>query len=160
MAVKKRAKAAPTLSALASRILSRWGAAKEGLPLERLESELDDERRYDIVAALKELEKANLGELSVGRKGHKTHLTRAPTRESRAASRSAAAREANAAGAAPGRASSERRARPASSAASPELLEHRFHVRPRVMATFRLPADVTRGEIQRLCELLMALPFR
>jgi hypothetical protein len=40
------------------------------------------------------------------------------------------------------------------------LLEHSFHVRPHVMATFRLPEDITPQEIDRLCQLLQAIPFR
>jgi hypothetical protein len=162
MAGKKRANAAPSLSGLAERILSRWGSLKDGLPLERLESELDDQRRYDIVAALKELEKAQLGELSAGRRGHKTTFQWAPA-AARAQKRVAAT--------APGEAPPTSRSTPsrtprkvavrerAPGTPSP-LLEHSFHVRPNVVGSFRLPADVSRAEIDRLCQLLQALPFR
>jgi hypothetical protein len=162
MAGKKRANAAPSLGGLAARILSRWGSLKDGLPLERLESELDDQRRYDIVAALKELEKAALGELSVGRRGHKTVFQWAPA---------AARAQKRAAALAPGEPPPTSRSvqtraprRPARAAAAgtdqPALLEHSFHVRPGVLGSFRLPADVTRAEIERLCQILQALPFR
>jgi len=56
---------------LAARIRRRWGKAGEELPLERLAAELGDSPRYDIMAALKELEKAGLGALSVSKKGHR-----------------------------------------------------------------------------------------
>lgn len=161
MAAKKRANAAPSLGGLAARILSRWGSLKDGLPLERLESELDDQRRYDIVAALKELEKSKLGELSVGRKGHKTVFRWAP-----AAARAQKRVAATTPGEAPptsrstqSRTSPRRTTRATAPSSSPPLLEHSFHVRPNVMGSFRLPADVSRAEIDRLCQLLQALPF-
>jgi len=66
----KLARELPKMSRLAARIRQRWGRAGEELPLERL-AELGDSPRCDIVAALKELEKAGLGELSVGRDGHR-----------------------------------------------------------------------------------------
>ncbi|MET0410818.1 MAG: hypothetical protein ABW217_05960 [Polyangiaceae bacterium] len=162
MAGKKRANAAPSLGGLAARILSRWGSLKDGLPLERLESELDDQRRYDIVAALKELEKAQLGELSAGRRGHKTMFQWAPA-AARAQKRVAAA--------APNESPPTSRSTPSLTAARkaavrerasstpPPLLEHSFHVRPNIIGSFRLPADVSRAEIDRLCQLLQALPF-
>ena len=162
MAAKKRANAAPSLGGLAARILSRWGSLKDGLPLERLESELDDQRRYDIVAALKELEKAKLGELSAGRRGHKTVFQWAP-----AAARAQKRVAATAPGEAPptsrstqSRTAPRQPARTAASGTPPPLLEHSYHVRPNVMGSFRLPADVSREEIERLCRLLQALPFR
>jgi hypothetical protein len=171
MAGKKRAKSAPALSALAAHILSRWGAAREELPLERLESELDDRRRYDIVAALKELEKAKLGELSVGRKGHKSHFAwargAARAQKSRVAAAPLGPAEDPESSAPTSRSNQIRTtatARRASAEAAarkpPPVLEHAFHVRPHVMATFSLPADVTREEIERLCQLLQAIPFR
>lgn len=163
MPAKKRANAAPSLSVLAARILTRWGAVKDGVPLERLESELDDQRRYDIVAALKELEKANLGELNAGRKGHKTVFHWAPG-AARAQKRVSPASPAEAAPTSPSAARRTAARRPAAAAASStpsaQLLEHSFHVRPNVMGRFQLPADVSRSEIDRLCQLLQALPFR
>jgi hypothetical protein len=153
-------------------MLSRWGVARETLPLERLESMLHDQRRYDIVAALKELEKAKLGELSVGRKGHKSQFTWAPSaavaqRSRTLVSAPAPAPEEDPASGVPTSRSNQSRAaaprkpaREPASRAAPQVLEHAFHVRPHVMATFRLPADVTRDEIERLCQLLQAIPFR
>jgi len=67
----KPARELPKVGPLAARIRQRWSKAGEELPLERLAAELGDSPRYDIVAALKELEKAGLGEFSVGRKGHR-----------------------------------------------------------------------------------------
>jgi hypothetical protein len=61
----------PAEGSLARRIRQKWGGLREELPLDRLEAELGDSRRYDIVAALKELEKAGLGEFSVGHKGQR-----------------------------------------------------------------------------------------
>jgi hypothetical protein len=162
MAGKKRANAAPSLGGLAARILSRWGSLKDGLPLERLESELDDQRRYDIVAALKELEKANLGELSAGRRGHKTVFQWAPA-AARAQKRAAAAAPQDApptSRSTPTRAAPRRAARAQTASPAAALIEHAFHVRPGVTASFRLPADVTRAEVERLCEILRAIPFR
>jgi DNA-binding transcriptional MocR family regulator len=61
----------PKMSRLASRIQRRWSKAGEELPLERLAAELGDSPRAELVAALKELEKAGLGEFSVGSTGHR-----------------------------------------------------------------------------------------
>ena len=67
----KPARELPKMSRLAARIRQRWGRAGEELPLERLVAELSDGPRHDIVAALKELEKAGLGQFSMGRDGHR-----------------------------------------------------------------------------------------
>jgi len=71
----KRAGAKPTpeqsaQSNLAKRIRARWGSSREKLPLDRLETDLAGSRRHDIVVALKELEKAGLGEFAVDPEGH------------------------------------------------------------------------------------------
>ena len=151
MAGKKRNRAAPGAGKLAAQIRQRWGGAREGLALDRLEAELEGSPRYDIVAALKQLEEAGQGELQLGRKGHKPRFMwsgvgRKTAPRARANTRSVAPPAA----AAPVLSASEK----------PDVLEHSFHVRPHVMATFRLPADVTKSEIERLCQLLQALQFR
>jgi hypothetical protein len=148
---KKRNRAAPGAGKLAAQIKQRWGGAREELALDRLEAELEGSPRYDIVAALKQLEEAGQGELQLGRKGHKPRFMWSG----------------------PGRKVAQSRARANTRSAAPPppdpalstnggqgVLEHAFHVRPNVLATFRLPADVTRSEIDRLCQLLQALPFR
>ena len=168
MATKKRSRVVLGQGTLASRIFEKWARAGEDVPLERLESELPDERRYDIVAALRALEKNGAGEFVVGRKGTRsrfvwsdksalstartqiaTERAAAPAKSSAPPSRKVGAKEAAAA--------------PASAAGtftrSDGMLEHAFHVRPGVLATFRLPADVTRPEIDRLCQLLQSIPF-
>lgn len=61
-------------SALAARIVERWGDAGGDISLDRLASELGDSPRYDIVAALKELERAGSGEFSVGNAGRKARF--------------------------------------------------------------------------------------
>ena len=40
------------------------------------------------------------------------------------------------------------------------LLEHSFYIRKGLLASLRLPADVTKAEIERLCQCLQAIPFR
>jgi hypothetical protein len=149
---KKRSRAAPGAGKLAAQIQQRWGSAREELALDRLEAELEGSPRYDIVAALKQLEEAGQGELQLGRKGHKPRfMWSGPGRKvaqarGRANTRSAAPPPPDPA--------------PSSAGAKADVLEHAFHVRPNVLATFRLPADVTRSEIDRLCQLLQVLPFR
>lgn len=148
---KKRNRAAPGAGKLAAQIQQRWGGVREELPLAQLEAELEGSPRYDIVAALKQLEEAGQGELQLGRKGHKPRfMWSGPGRKvahtrARANTRSVAPPPSTTA---------------ASNGGKPEALEHTFHVRPNVLATFRLPADITRPEIERLCQLLQALPFR
>jgi hypothetical protein len=152
MPVKKRNRAAPGADKLAAQIQQRWGSAREELALDRLEAELGGSQRYDIVAALKQLEEAGQGELQLGRKGHKPRFMwsgsgRKVVQRARANTRSVAPP-------APAPPVLHRTGDKA------EVLEHAFHVRPNVMATFRLPADLTRSEVERLCQLLQALPFR
>jgi hypothetical protein len=164
MAGKKRAQSAPTQVALADRIRRMHGKAGEALALDRLESELPGSQRYDLVAALKELEKAGYGELRMGRKGERPRFVWAAAASSAGAT--AAAEVASPARSmATGRASRVQAAPAATIAArgaklNTGLLEHSFHVRPHVMATFRLPEDITPQEIDRLCQLLQAIPFR
>jgi hypothetical protein len=145
---KKRNKAAPGAGKLAAQIQQRWGGAREELALDRLEAELEGSP-HDIVAALKQLEKAGQGQLQRGRKGHEPRfMWSGPGRKAQPRAR------ANTRSVAPPPPV------PPTNGAKAEVLEHTFHVRPNVMATFRLPADVTRSEIERLCQLLHALPFR
>ncbi|MEO8178345.1 MAG: hypothetical protein ABI895_05880 [Deltaproteobacteria bacterium] len=163
MAGKKRIKSSADTGTLAAQIRQRWGGEGEELELERLEAELDGKGSYDIVAALKELEKAGLGELQVGRKGHKPSFmwaggggnAAAPAARP-AATRPAATRTGAIRALVPKRESGP----PTSARVGPDVLEHSFHVRPRVLATFRLPGDITAQEIERLCQLLEAIPFR
>jgi hypothetical protein len=61
----------PAEGSLARRIRQKWGGLRQELPLERLVAELADARRHDIMAALKELEKAGLGEFSVDPNGER-----------------------------------------------------------------------------------------
>lgn len=152
MAAKKRNKAAPGTGKLAAQIQQRWGGAREELALDQLEAELDGSPRYDIVAALKQLEKAGEGQLQLGRKGHVPRfMWSGPGRK--VAQQRARANTRSAAPPPPAASTS-------SNGGKPDALEHTFHVRPNVMATFRLPADITTPEIERLCQLLRALPFR
>jgi hypothetical protein len=168
MATKKRSRVVLGQGTLASKIFEKWARAGEEVPLERLESELPDERRYDIVAGLRALEKSGAGEFVVGRKGTRSRFVwhdKAALSAARAqiASERVAPPTKSAAGA--GRKASAT-AGPVASAVpvgtsthSAGMLEHAFHVRPGVLATFRLPADVTRPEIDRLCQLLQSVPF-
>ncbi|MET0343195.1 MAG: hypothetical protein ABW252_19460 [Polyangiales bacterium] len=182
MATKKRPRAVVGPSKLAAAIFGKWARPGEQMPLEQLESELPDERRYDLVAALRELQKAGVGELMVGGKGHRSRfvwgekaaLSAARTKYdlSEATPRASAAKAKPTAGRKPAPAStpvspgSEISARdivaprPISRSGTAAPLEHAFHVRPGVLATFRLPADITHQEVERLCQLLQSIPFR
>ena len=146
---KRRNRAAPGAGKLAAQIKQRWGGAREELALEQLEAELEGSPRYDIVAALKQLEKAGQGELRLGRKGSPPRFMWSGAGPKPATSRA----RANTRSVAPPPATAE------ANGGTPQALEHTFHVRPHVLATFRLPADITRPEIERLCQLLHALPF-
>lgn len=71
MAVRRRLQArAP----LAERILAQRDAGGAEVSLERLEADFADASRYEIVAALKELEKAGRGQFVVGRKGQRSRF--------------------------------------------------------------------------------------
>jgi len=74
MAVKKRKEPATSHNPLAERILGQRAAADVEISLERLEAELVDASRYDIVASLKELEKAGEGQFIAGRKGQRSRF--------------------------------------------------------------------------------------
>jgi hypothetical protein len=72
MAVKKRWETAAR-NPLAEQIQKQRDGAGEVL-LERLEADLADSSRYEIVASLKELENAGRGQFLVGRKGQKSRF--------------------------------------------------------------------------------------
>jgi hypothetical protein len=78
MAVKKRLDPTVTRNPLAEQILKRRDGKSVELSLERLEAELADASRYDIVASLKELEKAGWGRFIAGRSGRKASFAWAP----------------------------------------------------------------------------------
>lgn len=116
--------------------------------MERLESELVERERYDIVAALQELQKAGAGAWVGGRKGGKARFVWSRGTPARSAPSAVAV-------ATPQPVRSER----ASGKSAASLLEHSFHVRQGVLVTLRLPVDVTKVEIERLCQFLQAIPF-
>ncbi len=172
VAKKKKGALRPTTplsNSLAARIAARFRKAGESLSLERLVAELDDESvaRYDIVAALKELEKAGEGEFSVGQAGKKARFVwarsskgaavAAPVRSEKAVERlrksatKVSVRPAVVKAAASAGESSPLRTR--------QALEHHFHLRSDFVAVVRLPADVTRAEVERFSRFLQALPF-
>ena len=53
----------------------------------------------------------------------------------------------------------ERLAELAPEGTSRGMLEHVFHVRSGVLARVLLPDDITKPEVERLCKLLMGVPF-
>jgi hypothetical protein len=208
MAAKKRLEAVLARDTLAARIFGKWSGSAE-VALERLESELEDVSRYEIVASLKLLEKAGAGRLIVGKKGQKSRFSWteaqpppdarhrvtgrlmlpparvvsarvSPTR--RVSKPSVAARRLTRP-VGPGAAETKTALREAAPAAAdldtlaravrkrlplaadaatdtPRLLTHSFHLRASVLVTFELPEDITASEIERLCQLLQAIPFR
>jgi hypothetical protein len=72
MVVKKRLDATVKRNPLAEQILKRRDGKSVEVSLARLEAELADASRYDIVASLKELEKAGWGRFIAGRSGQKS----------------------------------------------------------------------------------------
>jgi hypothetical protein len=170
MAGKKRSSAKPVRSALATQIAARRGKAGAEVALDRFESELEGATRYDIVTALKELEKTGVGQFVVGRSGRKSRFIWGELAESVP---SVSARPVPARPAPPAAPPSvEREVRKAAADRAPthrpeapgpvgsvRLLEHAFYVRTGVLAKVQLPDDVTRPEIERLCQLLRAIPF-
>lgn len=170
MATKKRSRVVLTQGTLASKIFEHWARPGDEMPLERLEAELPDERRYDIVAALRALEKGGAGEFTVGKKGSRSCFVWRDRGALNAARRqlgvdaAPAAAAKNAGG--NGRKATAKAATPppapvavGTTKASPGMLEHAFYVRPGVLATFHLPVDISRQEIERLCQLLQSVPF-
>jgi hypothetical protein len=82
MTVKKRLDATVNRNPLAEQILKRRDGKSAAVSLARLEAELADANRYDIVASLKELEKAGWGRFIAGRSGQKSSFAwaeRAPS---------------------------------------------------------------------------------
>jgi hypothetical protein len=236
MAVKKRWETAAR-NPLAEQILKQRDGAGEVL-LERLEADLADSSRYEIVASLKELESSGRGQFLVGRKGQKSRFvwaaekptpdktlakpipgktaakptpgkTAAKPARDKTATRSTfdktatkpavdeappkparskldLAREpsgalAPALSTEPGAKGPTRKAlvptvrrleRPKLSAhelpeplsrpparAPAASLQHSFHLRPGVLVTIELPADVSTTEVERLCGFLKSIPF-
>jgi hypothetical protein len=245
MAAKKRWETAAR-NPLAEQILKQRDGAGEVL-LERLEADLADSSRYEIVASLKELESAGRGQFLVGRKGQKSRFvwaaakpmpdkpTAKPTPDkatARPAPGKTAAKPAPgktaakpardetattstlgktatqpAPDATPSRATRTKPdlAREPSGALAPALstetgakgatrkalvptvrrqerpklsahelpeplsrplartpaasLQHSFHLRPGVLVTIELPADVSTSEVERLCGFLKSIPF-
>jgi hypothetical protein len=142
----KKQQAKP-MAELARRIAARWGGAGGEVALDRLASELGDEQRYDIVASLKELEKAGAGTFEVGRAGRKARFLWSGKK---------LAFEKGVSKARP----PKRALAPAATQASTGgELEHRFHLRPGFVVSVGLPADVTSSEVTRFCQFLQALPF-
>jgi hypothetical protein len=236
MAVKRRWETAAR-NPLAEQILKQRDGAGEVL-LERLEADLADSSRYEIVASLEELERSGRGQFLLGRKGQKSRFvwaaakpapdesaakrapgkaaakpTPAKTAAKPALDKTAAkpARDKTAAKPAPDETSPKpARAKPdlarePSGALTPALstepgakgstrkalvptvrrlerpklsahelpeplsrpparapaasLRHSFHLRPTVLVTIELPADVSTTEVERLCGFLKSIPF-
>lgn len=170
-APKKQAKSMAE-GTLATRLAARWSGTGEEIALDRLVSEHGDQQRYDIVAALKELEKAGAGTFEVGRAGRKARFSwgnkplklavekkapeKAPAKTP--AKRTAVAPE-------PQRLQLSQRvklaadSKPTRPQASSSELEHSFHLRPGIVVSVRLPTDVTNSEVTRFCQFLQAIPF-
>lgn len=157
MAGAKRRTPVVKQTPLAAQILARFGAASAEVTVERLESELSERERYDIVAALQELQRAGAGAWVGGRKGAKSRFvwSRGTPAQSAPAAGGGAAPAPALAPAAQQPAQTER----ARGKGAASLLEHSFHVRQGVLVSLRLPGDVTKAEIERLCQFLQAIPF-
>jgi hypothetical protein len=156
----KQSKGEARRSPLATRIVDRWGAAGGDVALDRLISELGDVQRYDIVASLKELERAGAGEFVAGRGGQKARFVwnAGAARQAREAARKAPERKREPAVHA--KVEPRRRTPNGRSAPSKESsLEHAFRLRPNVVVSVELPADVTPLEVERFCQFLRAIPF-
>lgn len=145
---------------LAAEILSRFGTSGE-VTVERIESELVERERYDIVAALRELQKAGAGAWVEGRRGSKSRFVWSSQQAARAKQEPRAPRPARSTKARTEPAASKPVLQPAAARPeAPAVLEHSFHIRKGVLTSLRLPADVTKEEIERLCRFLQAIPFR
>jgi hypothetical protein len=81
MAVKRRLEP-KSQSPLAARILAQREPGGAEVSLERLEADFADASRYDIVASLKELEKAGVGQFVVGRRGQRSRFVWAEAKAS------------------------------------------------------------------------------
>lgn len=176
---KSKPKQARSGSALSAQIVERWGDAGGDVPLDRLISELGDVQRYDIVAALKELERAGAGEFLVGRAGRKARFVWGHAKARAALADDGARKRADSDGRKRGAKKTAERplardgktktpakavARTAAATASTArargaALEHGFHLRPGFVVNVRLPTDITRLEMERFCQLLQSLPF-
>ncbi|HTU63433.1 MAG TPA: hypothetical protein VMF89_33455, partial [Polyangiales bacterium] len=151
---------------LAATIESRWRRRGEVLSIERIASELGEVARYDIVAALKELEKAGAGEFFVGHAGRKSRFEWSNTPSSRADATVPKSRLKQRADTKRSAAEAERSMPVVPGAPAREqnerergALEHRFYLRPGFVASIHLPLDVTPLEVERFCQFLQAIPF-
>jgi len=176
MATKKRSRVVLSQGTLAAKIFEKWARPGVQMPVEHLEAELPDVGRYDLVAALRALEKVGAGELLVVGKGHRSRFVWGDKAALTAAKPQQTAGELEVQPAKPKQATAKAGTPPStrkaagSEVSSPvgaqrpttganNMLEHAFHVRPGVLATFRLPADLTHQEVERLCQLLQSIPF-
>ncbi|MET0386601.1 MAG: hypothetical protein ABW321_11610 [Polyangiales bacterium] len=184
----KQPKQARSGSDLSAQIVERWGDAGGDVPLDRLISELGDVQRYDIVAALKELERAGAGEFLVGRAGRKARFvwgsakaraaivdgaSRARGSRKQAEPEPAGRKRAGNAVTAGKKVAREGKGKlpvAAKVASRPvatgparreagSALEHVFHLRPGFVVSVRLPSDISRVEMERLSQFLQAIPF-
>lgn len=155
MAARKRLGTVVSRSALAARILERAGATAT-VELDWLEAEISDARRFNIVAALKELEAAGAGTFVVGRRGRKSHFVWDASALAASAPAAALPQPATAGPSQGTPRNGEREARQL-----PPLLtlHHVFHLRPGLVTTVDLPADITKAEVERLCGFLHSIPF-
>jgi hypothetical protein len=169
MALKRRVES-KSQSPLAERILAQREPGRAEVSLERLEAEFDDASRYEIVASLKELEKAGSGQFVVGRKGQRSRFVWARQKAGaapRVAKKAARAPKRSPAQAAPGRPDAAPSIEPTpkgSAVAAPvpsasRTLRHSFHLRPGLLVSIELPEDVNATEVARFCSFLQAIPF-
>ncbi|MEY4577842.1 MAG: hypothetical protein RL701_2545 [Pseudomonadota bacterium] len=145
---KKPLKAKSPRSALASQIAERFRGGE--VSLDQLISELGDVQRYDIVAALKELERSGAGTFTAGRSGQRARFAW-----------NAAVKNAKPVAVEPEVVVSGPKAKGATRVVERAggVLEHSFHLRPGYVVSVRIPADVSRGEMDRFCQFLQAIPF-
>jgi hypothetical protein len=171
MALKRRAES-KSESTLAARIGAQREPGRAEVSLERLEAEFGDASRYEIVASLKELEKAGSGQFVVGRKGQRSRFVwardkapaapRAAQKAASAPKRSRVRADRGAVDRAPGLSSEPA---PQGSASKPPVpaasrtLRHSFHLRPGLLVSIELPEDVSATEVARFCSFLQAIPF-
>lgn len=137
---------------------------KKELPVERLALNVANEgsaaSRRDITRVLKELEKAGCGKYILGRRGHQSRFQPDPKIEMVAVGRYASGQTAAIDDANPS-VSSEAEAldtQDASMNGSGELA-HRFQLRPHLLVSIMLPADLTSAEAGRLADFIRTLPF-
>jgi hypothetical protein len=171
MALKRRVES-KSPSPLSARILAQREPGRPEVSLERLEAEFGEASRYEIVASLKELEKAGSGQFVVGRKGQRSRFVwardKAPAgpriakRAAKASRRAPVQAAPGAAAAAPALSSEPSPKGTAGEALLPaasRTLRHSFHLRRGLLVSIELPEDVTATEVARFCSFLQAIPF-